>query len=89
MLAPKWFDKDLLKSDDDNFNDLRDALKLAAPLYRQAPADSAFRMSMAVSTAHRRLTAARGLNGLVAGFGQALIDRAIADAVCRLGGVQF
>src|SRR5690242_10421351 len=33
MLAPKWFDKDPGKSNDDNFDDLRDVLRMAREAY--------------------------------------------------------
>src|SRR5690606_33664480 len=33
--------------------------------------------------------AARGLNGLIASFGPAMLDRAVLDALCRMEGVSF
>ena len=36
LLAPKWFDKDLKLSNDDNFDQLRLSLRLAADAYLQS-----------------------------------------------------
>lgn len=33
MMAPKWFDKNLAVSNEDNFNQLRDVLKMACAAY--------------------------------------------------------
>lgn len=90
MLAPKWFDKNLALSNEQNFDQLRLALRLAAEAYT---GDTTPRPAFAHFAAHyRALLAAggrRGLNPLVAGFGPAQIDRAVADALCRLQGVSF
>jgi len=43
LMAPKWFDKNLSLSNDDNFAQLRDVLELARAAYLADPsADSAF-----------------------------------------------
>jgi hypothetical protein len=90
ILAPKWFDKNLALTNEDNFDQLRLALRLASDAYA---GDAAPRTAFAHFAAHyHALVAAggrRGLNPLVAGFGPAQLDRAIADALCRLLGVSF
>lgn len=90
LLAPKWFDKNLALSNEDNFQQLRDSTNIAALAYT---GDSAARTAFGHYAAHYRphidACAARGLNPLVACFGPALIDRAVLDAICRLLGVSF
>jgi L-alanine-DL-glutamate epimerase-like enolase superfamily enzyme len=89
MLAPKWFDKDLALSNEDNFDQLRRALALA----REAYLDGAARTAFGHFAAHYRAVIDAGarerLNALVASFGPAQLDRAILDALCRLQGVSF
>jgi hypothetical protein len=78
LLAPKWFDKDPALTDEDNFEQLRASLAQARKAYLAGPADTAF--------GHAR---ANYVAGLVAGFGPALIDRALLDALCRALGASF
>lgn len=90
LLAPKWFDKNLALSNEDNFQQLRDATTIAAAAYTgDGAARTAFGHYAAHYRAHIQACAARGLNPLVACFGPALIDRAVLDALCRLLGVSF
>jgi hypothetical protein len=90
MLAPKWFDKNLALTNDDNFEQLRDALRIAVAAYT---ADATLRTPFALYAAHYREVleagAARGLNALVASFGPALLDRAVLDAAGKLAGLSF
>ena len=89
MLAPKWFDKNLALSNEDNFDQLRLALALA----RDAYLDGAARTAFGHFAAHYREVieagARRELNPLVACFGPAQLDRAILDALCRLHRMSF
>ena len=90
LLAPKWFDKDLKLSNDDNFDQLRLSLRLAADAYLQSGRP---RTAFAHFAGHYddQIAAggARGLNPLVANFGPAQVDRAILDALCNGVGVSF
>jgi len=88
-LAPKWFDKDPALSDEQNRHQLRKAIEIAAEAYREAPLSTAF--DLYADNYRRQMRAGRelGLPPLVAGFGSALLDRAILDAVCRLLGASF
>ena len=90
LLAPKWFDKDLALSNDDNFVQLRTSLRSARDAYL---ADSRPRAAFAHAAAHYQShideCGRRGLNPLLACFGTALIDRALLDALCRALGVSF
>ncbi len=89
ILAPKWFDKNLALSNEDNFDQLRLALALA----RDAYLDGAARTAFGLFAAHYREVieagARRDLDPLVACFGPAQLDRAILDALCRLHRMSF
>jgi hypothetical protein len=89
LLAPKWFDKTPTLSNEDNFEQLRTALRLSARAYLGGSARSAFEHFEAHHLAHIEQSAAQGLNTLTANFGPALIDRALIDALCRAAGVSF
>jgi hypothetical protein len=82
MLVPKWFDKDLARTNDENFDQLRLAVRIACDAYL---GDTASRTAFGHFAAHYRAQidacAARGLNALVASFGLAQLDRAILDAL--------
>ena len=86
LLVPKWFDKSPALTNEDNFNQLRRSLKLARGRMLDAEADTAFGLSASVEAGHHAACAQAGLNGLVASFGLALIERAIIDALGRLEG---
>src|SRR5204862_135845 len=86
MLAPKWFDKSPELSNADNFDQLRRSLAMARDSLIAAGRDSAFGLSAAVDGLHHAACARAGLNGLVASFGLALLDRAIIDALGRRHG---
>jgi L-alanine-DL-glutamate epimerase-like enolase superfamily enzyme len=89
ILAPKWFDKNLALSNEDNFEQLRLALRLA----RAAYVDGAARAAFGHFATHYREVIEAGarheLNPLVACFGPAQLDRAILDALCRLHRMSF
>jgi len=86
LLVPKWFDKSPELSNEDNFNQLRRSLALAHGHLVAAGTETAFGLSAAADAPHRAAATARGLNGLVASFGLALLERAIIDALGRLEG---
>jgi len=89
LLAPKWFDKTPTLSNEDNFEQLRTALRLSAHAYLGGPPQSAFGHFETHHLAHIERAAAKGLNTLTANFGPAMIDRALIDALCRATGVSF
>ncbi len=90
LMAPKWFDKNLRLSNEDNFGQLRSVLRLAREAYLSDPAPaSAFGHFARHHDAHQAASAARDFNPLLASYGPALLDRAVLDAVCRLKGVSF
>jgi hypothetical protein len=90
MMAPKWFDKDLQLSNEDNFNQLRNVLRLARDAYLgDSTAASAFGHFARNYDPHLRTATALGYNPLLANYGPAVIDRAVLDALCRARGVSF
>ena len=89
ILAPKWFDKNPALSDQQNVDQLRAALRIARELYLAGPPLSAYDHFAARYRAQITHGAAQDLNPLVAGFGPALIDRAVLDALCRLHSVSI
>jgi L-alanine-DL-glutamate epimerase-like enolase superfamily enzyme len=90
LLAPKWFDKNLALTNEENFDQLRRALRLARDAYLgERTSRTAFGHFAANYRAVLDAGERRGLNALVTSFGPAELDRAVADALCRLLGVSF
>lgn len=89
MLAAKWFDKDLTLTDAENLEQLRRSLRIASGLYDAAGARTPFGLFAETYRLQIEACARKKLNALVAGYGPALLDRAVLDAVCRLLGVSF
>jgi hypothetical protein len=89
VLAPKWFDKNLALSNEDNFDQLRLSLRLAADAYMDGKARTAFGHFAAHYREQIEAGAARGLNALIANYGPAQLDRAILDALFLALGCSF
>jgi len=89
LLAPKWFDKSLALSNEQNFDQLRTSLSLARGAYLAGGVNTAYGHFIAHYREQITAGARRGLNRLTACFGPALIDRALLDALCRALGVSF
>ena len=89
VMAPKWFDKNPALSNEDNFEQLRCALRIARELYTDGGVDSAFGHFARHYRAQVGRGAQQGLNSLVANYGPALVDRAVLDALCRALGQPF
>ncbi|MET0208701.1 MAG: enolase C-terminal domain-like protein [Burkholderiaceae bacterium] len=90
LMAPKWFDKNLALSNEDNFDQLRDVIAMARDAYlSDASPTSAFGHFARQHDAHRRAALQRGFNPLLASYGPALVDRAVLDAMCRAEGMSF
>lgn len=87
LLAPKWFDKSPRLSNEDNFEQLRTAARIAAGLCTdmRTPA-TAFGLHAGMAEEHARACRDAGLPGLVASFGTAVVDRAVLDALLRIRG---
>lgn len=82
MMVPKWFEKDPARTNEADVEALRASLHKARAAYVCGAVASAFGHSMA----HYPALGAKGLEG---GYGAALVDKAIADALCRARGVSF
>jgi hypothetical protein len=89
LLAPKWFDKDLALTNEDNFAQLRQALRIACGAYLDGEPRTAFGHFAAHYREVIEAGARASLNPLVACFGPAQIDRAILDALCWLHRMSF
>ena len=90
MMAPKWFDKSLDLTNEDNFEQLRVVLGLARDAYLgdRTPA-TAFGHFARHYDEQQRAAGTLGFNPLLANYGPALIDRAVLDAVCRAHALSF
>ena len=88
-LAAKWFDKNLALTDDQNVEQLRQALDIAAELYRARGLATPFALYADTYPDQMARGAALELNPLVASYGPALLDRAIIDALGRVLGTSF
>jgi hypothetical protein len=88
-LAAKWFDKTPTLSDEQNVVQLRRAVELARDAALAHGEDTAFGHFAAAYAPLMQAGAAAGLPPLVIGYGPALLDRAIADALGRALGVSI
>ncbi|WP_337876454.1 enolase C-terminal domain-like protein [Elioraea sp.] len=88
-LAAKWFDKDPTLTDEQNEHQLRRAIEIARDIYRAAGPETPFGLFANGYAEVMARAATERLPPLVAGFGPALLDRAILDAVLRAQGVSF
>jgi L-alanine-DL-glutamate epimerase-like enolase superfamily enzyme len=90
MIAPKWFDKNPNLTDDENFEQERDVLRIAREAYlSDASPDTAFGHFIRHHDAHLKACASKGYNPLLASYGNALIDKAVLDALCRARNTSF
>jgi hypothetical protein len=90
MMAPKWFDKDLALTNEQNFEQLREALRIARTAYLSDTSEAtAFGHFARHHDEALKQGAARGFNPLLASYGPALVDRAVLDALCRARELSF
>jgi len=82
MLVPKWFDKAPDRDNDTNIEHLRRAIDLTAKAYQSEPEMlTAFGLHASQAAAIQQAAAKEQINPLTAGFGPAMLDAAIVDAV--------
>lgn len=87
LMVPKWFDKSPALTHEQNFEQLRIALRLAREAYVDAgAAPSAHALSQQAGAAAVTRGGALGVPQLAAQFGPAQLDKAVADAVLRAHG---
>jgi len=89
MMVPKWFDKRLAFSLSDNVTQLTAAVRRAAAAYTADAPATAFGLFERHHAALSRAGEAAGETALTTSYGQALLDRAVLDALCRAGGLSF
>jgi L-alanine-DL-glutamate epimerase-like enolase superfamily enzyme len=90
MMVPKWFDKNPALTNEQNFEQLRFALRDARDAYTAEPdAQTAWTHFASNYAALQARAKAKGLQPLVASYGPALIDRALLDALCLHHGASF
>lgn len=86
MMVPRWFDKRTTRSHADNVRDLQGSLVRAADAYRSDRPASAFGLFERRYAALMRDGEARAETALSSAYGQAVLDRAVLDALCRAAG---
>src|SRR3954468_19626851 len=90
LMAPKWFDKNLQLTNEDNFDQLRMVLRMARDAYLGDPSPAtAFGHFARHQAGLLAAGASRGFNPLLTSYGPAMVDRAVLDALCRLRGQSF
>lgn len=89
VMAPKWFDKDAALSNEQNIDQLRRSLHNAAERYLTPQWHTPFGHFENAYPEVLAHDSADAHNPLLASFGQAVLDRAILDAVCRRLNLSF
>ena len=90
LMVPKWFDKAPQLTHEQNFEQLREALRSARSSYlAEDEATTAYGLSQSAGEAAISASMARGLPRLAAQFGPALLDKAVADALLRSQGLSW
>lgn len=90
LMVPKWFDKSPALTHEQNFEQLREALRIASDAYVGAgDCASPHALSQAAGEAAINAAVARGLPRLAAQFGPAQLDKAVADAALRAAGAPW
>jgi hypothetical protein len=90
LMVPKWFDKNPALTHEQNFEQLREALRSARSAYLSPDAAmSPWLLSDTAGEAAVEQAVARGLPRLAAQFGAAQLDKAVADAALRAAGLAW
>jgi len=83
LMVPRWFDKRADRSAADNVRDLQHALESTSTTYTRGAPATAFALFAQNYHALMKQGETSGATALSAAFGQAVIDRAVIDALCR------
>ena len=83
LMVPKWFDKRSAFTPADNIAHLAAATRNAAQAYRNNRPATAFGLFTRHCAALQEQGRDDGLTDLSIGFGPAIVDRAVIDALCR------
>jgi L-alanine-DL-glutamate epimerase-like enolase superfamily enzyme len=90
LMVPKWFDKNPELTHEQNFEQLRESLRNAADAYgSETSAQSPWQLAIQAGDVAVARGVARGLPRLVAQFGTAQLDKAVADAALRAAGLSW
>ncbi len=89
MMVPKWFDKRAGHSHADNVLGLARSVERAAAAYLNDAPASAFGLFVRHYAALMTAGNADGATALTAAYGQAVLDRAVLDALCRARQISF
>lgn len=89
MMVPKWFDKRPRFTPEENIAQLGLAVRRAADAYLGDPPATAFGLFARHYPALMAQGHADGMTELTTAFGQAVIDKAVLDALCRALDVSF
>lgn len=89
LMVPKWFDKRASQSPQRNVEHLAASVTLAAQAYLNDVPATPYALHARHRDALARAGASAGLTELSAGYGQAVLDRAVLDALCRSQRVSF
>ncbi len=88
LMVPKWFDKNPALTHEQNFEQLRQALRCARDAYLGTDGRlTAHGLSLHAGAAATTAAVSQGLPRLAAQFGPAQLDKAVADAVLRSAGL--
>jgi len=83
LMVPKWFDKRPGRSEADNVRELAASVELASEAYRHDTPATAFALFARHVGRLQQAGAAGGFTALTSAYGQAVLDRAVLDALCR------
>ena len=86
MMVPRWFDKRGTRSHAENVRDLQASLERAIAAYRDDAPATAFGLFARHYEALMADGDARAETALSSAYGQAVLDRAVLDALCRAAG---
>jgi hypothetical protein len=89
LMVPKWFDKRMGFTPRDNVGHLALATTHAADAYTHDTPATSFALFARHRDALARAGSAAGLTELSSTFGQAVVDRAVIDALCRATDCSF
>jgi hypothetical protein len=90
LMVPRWFDKSPALTHEQNFEQLREALRIARDAYLGADASlTPWQLADECGGAAVAQGVARGLPRLAAQFGPAQLDKAVADAALRAAGLTW
>ena len=89
LMVPKWFDKRPSYSAIDNVAQLAESVQMATQAYLYDTPATAFELSARHAAPLQQQGQRKGFTELTCAYGQAVIDRALADALCRALDLSF